>query len=136
MDPVTLALILAGGIIAIGFLGNYLFERTGFPDMILLLVLGIIIGPLTGLVNAGAVMPLAPYLAALALVFILFDGGMVMNIYHVFLKVQGLLFSLSLVLGLTLLLQRFLWLILFFVIYRFFTHCFLERFWVGAAVLW
>jgi len=84
MDPVTLALILAGGIVAIGFLGNYLFERTGFPDMILLLVLGIIIGPLTGLVNAGAVTPLAPYLAALALVFILFDGGMAMNIYRVF----------------------------------------------------
>ncbi|MEM2447197.1 MAG: cation:proton antiporter, partial [Candidatus Bathyarchaeia archaeon] len=84
MDPVTLALILAGGIIVIGFLGNYLFERTGFPDMILLVVLGIIIGPLAGLVDAAAIMPLTPYFAALALVFILFDGGMAMNIYRVF----------------------------------------------------
>jgi len=136
MDPVTLALILAGGIIAIGFLGNYLFERTGFPDMILLLVLGIIIGPLTGLVNAGAVMPLAPYLAALALVFILFDGGMAMNIYHVFSESPRAAVLAFAGFGLTLLLQRFLWLMLFFVIYRFFTHCFLGRFWVGAAVLW
>jgi cell volume regulation protein A len=84
MDPVTLALILGGSIIVIGFLGNYLFERTGFPDMLWLIVLGLLLGPLTGLVNANSIMDLAPYLAALALVFILFDGGMVMNIYRVF----------------------------------------------------
>lgn len=84
MDPITIALILAGLIIVIGFLGNYLFERTGFPDMILLIVLGMIIGPFAGLVDAASIMPLAPYLAALALVFILFDGGIAMNIYRVF----------------------------------------------------
>lgn len=84
LDPVTLALILAGSIIVIGFIGNYLFERTSFPDMILLITIGIIIGPLSGLVNASSIMSLAPYLAALALVFILFDGGMAMNLYRVF----------------------------------------------------
>jgi cell volume regulation protein A len=84
MDPVTLALILGGSIIVIGFLGNYLFERTGFPDMLWLIVLGLLLGPATGLVDANSIMDLAPYLAALALVFILFDGGMVMNIYRVF----------------------------------------------------
>lgn len=83
-DPVSLALILAGFIILLGFLGNYLLERTGFPDMILLIVLGILIGPLLRLVEPSSVMPLSPYLAALALVFILFDGGLAMNIYRVF----------------------------------------------------
>jgi len=84
LDPVTLALILAGSIIVIGFLGNYLFERKGFPDMLLLIVLGMLFGPVFGLVDATSIMGLAPYLAALALVFILFDGGMAMNIYRVF----------------------------------------------------
>lgn len=84
VDPITLALILGGSIIVIGFLGNYLFERTGFPDMLWLIVLGLLLGPVTGLVDAGSIMSLAPYLAALALVFILFDGGMAMNIYRVF----------------------------------------------------
>jgi cell volume regulation protein A len=84
VDPVTLALILGGSIIVIGFLGNYLFERTGFPDMLWLIVLGLLLGPVTGLVDAGSIMSLAPYLATLALVFILFDGGMAMNIYRVF----------------------------------------------------
>jgi cell volume regulation protein A len=81
---ITLALILGGSIIVIGFLGNYLFERTGFPDMLWLIVLGMLLGPVTGLVDSSSIMSLAPYLAALALVFILFDGGMVLNIYHVF----------------------------------------------------
>lgn len=84
LDPITIALILAGSIIIIGFLGNYVFERTSIPDMILLIILGIIIGPLSGLVDAASIMGLAPYLAALALVYILFDGGIAMNIYRVF----------------------------------------------------
>jgi cell volume regulation protein A len=84
MDPVTLALILSGAIIVIGFLGNYVFERTGFPDMLILITLGMLLGPLTGIVNVESIMGLAPYLATLALVFILFDGGMAMNIYRVF----------------------------------------------------
>lgn len=67
--PVSLALILSGFIILLGFLGNYLLERTGFPDMILLIVLGIAIGPLLRLVEPSSVMSLSPYLAALALVF-------------------------------------------------------------------
>jgi cell volume regulation protein A len=83
-DPVTLALIIAGAIIIIGFLSNYLLERKGLPDMLFLIVLGMLVGPATGLVDASTIMGFAPYLAVLALVFILFDGGMTMNIYHVF----------------------------------------------------
>jgi len=83
-DPVTLALIIAGAIIVIGFLSNYLLERKGLPDMLFLIVLGMLVGPATGLVDAATIMGFAPYLAVLALVFILFDGGMTMNIYHVF----------------------------------------------------
>jgi cell volume regulation protein A len=84
LDPVTLALIIAGAIIVIGFLSNYLLERKGLPDMLFLIVLGILVGPATGLVGATAITGFAPYLAVLALVFILFDGGLTMNIYHVF----------------------------------------------------
>jgi cell volume regulation protein A len=82
-DAITLALLLGGGIIVIGFLSNLLFERTGFPDMLLLIILGAILGPVLGLFEPSSITGLAPYLAALALVFILFDGGMKMNIYRV-----------------------------------------------------
>lgn len=52
-DPVTVALLLGGSIIVIGFLGNYVFERKGFPDMLLLILLGILLGPVTGLVDSS-----------------------------------------------------------------------------------
>jgi cell volume regulation protein A len=84
IDPTTLVLVVSGAIIVIGFLSNYLLERTGLPDMLFLVVLGMLLGPVTGLIDATTVMGFAPYLAGLALVFILFDGGMTMNIYHVF----------------------------------------------------
>ncbi len=69
-DAIALALLLGGGIIVIGFLSNLLFERTGFPDMLLLIILGAILGPILGLFEPSSIMSLAPYLAALALVFI------------------------------------------------------------------
>lgn len=100
-DYVSLALIVSALIIVIGFLSNYLFERTGLPDMLFLITLGYVVGPLLRLLGSS-VSTLAPYLAALALVFILFDGGMKMNIRQVLsqsprailLAVLGFLFSL------------------------------------------
>jgi len=81
-DTVTLALLVGAGIIIVGFLSNLLFQRTRFPDMLLLILLGVAVGPVLGLFSISSMMALAPYLAALALVFILFDGGLQTNIYQ------------------------------------------------------
>ena len=83
-DTVMLALVTASVIIVIGFLGSYLFDRTGLPDMLFLIVLGVIFGPILRFFDPTAIAGLAPYIVALALVFILFDGGMKMNIYQIF----------------------------------------------------
>lgn len=83
-EVVTLALITASVIIAIGFLANYLFKQTGIPDMLFLMALGIIFGPILGVFDPASIMGLAPYIAALSLVIILFDGGLRMSIYEVF----------------------------------------------------
>ncbi len=83
-EIVTLALVTASVIIVIGFLGNYLFKRTGLPDMLYLIALGIVFGPILNVFDPASIMSLAPYLAALSLVIILFDGGLRMNIYQVF----------------------------------------------------
>ncbi len=82
-DYVSVALIISAIIIVIGFLGNYLFERTGLPDMLFLIILGILFGPILRFFDPSVVGNLAPYIAALALAFILFDGGMRMDIYQV-----------------------------------------------------
>lgn len=83
-DYVSLALIISALIIIIGFLGNSLFERTGLPDMLFLIILGIIFGPVLRIFDPSVVGGLAPYIAALAVVFILFDGGMRLDIQQVF----------------------------------------------------
>jgi NhaP-type Na+/H+ or K+/H+ antiporter len=81
-DTVTLALLVGAGIIIVGFLSNLLFQRTRFPDMLLLILLGVAVGPVLGLFSISSLMALAPYLAALALVFTLFDGSLQTNIYQ------------------------------------------------------
>lgn len=101
VDLVTLALIISALIIVIGFLGNYLFEKKGIPDMLFLIVLGMIVGPVLHIFDTGAIQTFAPYVSALALVFILFDGGMGIGIRQVLsrspraalLAVIGFLFS-------------------------------------------
>ena len=83
-DAVTLALIISSVIIVIGFLSNWLFDRTGLPDMLFLIALGVVVGPVLRIFNPASLFELAPYIAAVALVFILFDGGLRMNLYQVF----------------------------------------------------
>jgi len=67
-----------------GFLNNYLFKRTGLPDMLFLIVLGIVFGSVLGVFDPSSIMGLSPYIATLSIVIILFDGGLRMNINEVF----------------------------------------------------
>ena len=82
-DSVSIALIISALIILIGFLANYLFSKTGLPDMLILIFLGVLFGPILGVFNPTAVESFAPYIAALALAYILFDGGIGLNIRKV-----------------------------------------------------
>lgn len=74
---------IAGGIITIGFLGNLLFKKTGFPDILFLLAIGIILGPVLQVLPRETLLPIIPYLTALALMMVLFDGGLKMSLYKV-----------------------------------------------------
>jgi len=75
MDPVGFFLLTIAGIFLVGAGGEELFRRTGIPDVIWLVVVGILLGPVTGLVPRSRLVEAAPYFAALTLVVILFDGG-------------------------------------------------------------
>ncbi|MCW3999330.1 MAG: cation:proton antiporter [Candidatus Bathyarchaeota archaeon] len=102
VDSVSVALIISALIVLIGFLGNYLFKKTGLPDMLILIFLGVLFGPILGIFSPTTVKDFAPYIAALALAFILFDGGMGLDIKRVLhnspravtLAVLGFIFSL------------------------------------------
>jgi cell volume regulation protein A len=83
VDSVSIAFIISALIILIGFLANYFFNKTGLPDMLILIFLGALFGPILGVFDPTAVKSLAPYIAALALAYILFDGGIGLNIKRV-----------------------------------------------------
>ncbi|MFQ5920498.1 MAG: cation:proton antiporter [Nitrososphaerales archaeon] len=70
---------LAGIFILCGYASEYIFKRFGFPDIIILLAIGILIGPATGLVKRADIIDFAPILAALVITIILFNGGLNMN---------------------------------------------------------
>ena len=67
---------LLGILFIIGFIGDYLFKKISFPDILVLLALGYVAGHVLNIVDPAWVAPAAPIIANLSLVIILFDGGL------------------------------------------------------------
>jgi len=65
-----------GILLIIGFIGDYLFKKISFPDILVLLGLGYVAGPVLHIVDPAWVAPAAPIIANLSLVVILFNGGL------------------------------------------------------------
>jgi cell volume regulation protein A len=70
-----------GFIIILGFLGNLFFRKTRVPDTFWLLLLGLILGPIFHVIDTSVFVEYTPYFAALALVVILFEGGLRTDFY-------------------------------------------------------
>jgi cell volume regulation protein A len=83
MDPIS-AMGIIGIIIVIGYIGSLFFKRTKVPDMLILLFLGLLLGPVTGIVNTDLLGSFSSYIAALALIIIMFEGGLGLKLYDVF----------------------------------------------------
>ncbi len=75
MDSVALFLLLVAAIFLIGVIGELIFERTGVPDVVWLLGVGILLGPVFHVVDRETLGDVAPYFGAITLVIVLFDGG-------------------------------------------------------------
>ncbi len=67
---------LIGVVILVGLAGEVGFKRTGIPSVLFLMGLGIVLGPVLGYADAARVASLAPFFGTLALLIILFDGGL------------------------------------------------------------
>jgi len=75
MDPVSLFLLLVAAIFLIGVAGELIFERTGVPDVVWLLAVGMLLGPAFGVADRDTLGAIAPYFGAVTLVIVLFNGG-------------------------------------------------------------
>jgi len=76
---IALVLGLAGVFILIGYVSDYIFRRFGFPDIIILLAIGIVIGPVFGIIDRADIIDFAPVLLALVITILLFNGGLNMS---------------------------------------------------------
>jgi cell volume regulation protein A len=85
---VTIAFLILGATIFVGFAANFLFRKYGAPDVLILIILGFLIGP-GGLAIVDPSMidsinVLTPYVAAIALAIIMFDAGLDLKVGQVF----------------------------------------------------
>jgi cell volume regulation protein A len=90
------AFVAIGAIIAIGFAATFIFERTKIPDLLILIFLGVLLGPVAltyfgvVFVPRGVLEVAAPYFAAVALMMILFDGGLNLPLLQVIRKLGAI----------------------------------------------
>ena len=79
MISVGILFIAVAAIAFLGFIVNALFVKLKFTDVLPLMLIGLLIGPVLRLINVGPqsiVAELTPYVTATAIAFVLFDIGM------------------------------------------------------------
>src|SRR3989338_6543685 len=74
-------LALFGVTIIVGYIGYIFFDKTRIPDIFWLMIFGILIGPIFNLVDRALFISISQFLAALALIIILFDAGINMDFF-------------------------------------------------------
>jgi len=79
MTP-SLILGLIGGLLVLAFIANRVFRLTRIPDVVLLMALGVLVGPVLHLVNPERLSRATSLLGTLALILVLFEGGLELDI--------------------------------------------------------
>ncbi len=76
-------LVLMALIVFIGVLGELFFSKTRIPDVLWLVLIGIVIGPVLGLADTPILESFLPLFSAFAIIIILFEGGLHFNLYTI-----------------------------------------------------
>ncbi len=76
----ALVLGLVGGLLVVAFLANRVFGLTRIPDVLVLMILGVLLGPVLGLVQPGTLAQTTNLLGTLAIILVLFEGGLELNL--------------------------------------------------------
>ena len=81
MDANT-ALLGIGAIITFGFFAEFVFKKTGIPDVLLLVLLGFLIGPGgMGLADPAQLAAVSPLFTTFALLCLVFDGALSIDLF-------------------------------------------------------
>jgi potassium/hydrogen antiporter len=71
---------LLGGLLVLAFVANRLGRRTGVPDVLVLLAVGLILGPVTHILDPSRFDPITRGLGTFALLLILFEAGLELDV--------------------------------------------------------
>jgi cell volume regulation protein A len=72
-------LLLISSTLFLGYIGNLFYTRTKIPDIVWLLLFGIILGPGLNFFDKDTFLSLSPLMSVLAIVIILFEAGISIN---------------------------------------------------------
>ena len=67
-------------LIGLGFVGNLIFSKLRFNDTLILIGVGVVAGPVTGLISPDSLAGVSSIVGPLALILILFDGGLALKV--------------------------------------------------------
>lgn len=96
LSGTPLLVLLLGATLLVGFGADWLASRFRVPDVLWLIALGFVAGPVLGLLSASSLLVIAPVLGATTLMLILFDAGLDLRISRVRpLAGSALLFALT-----------------------------------------
>ena len=73
---------LLGALLILAFFANRLFRRTRVPDVVILMTTGLILGPISGWINAEPFKMFTQYLGTFALILILFQAGSELHMHE------------------------------------------------------
>lgn len=91
VTPIIFLLFIAG-IFLLGFFGNLFFKKTKVSDIFILILVGLLLGPVFNVIPLEIIELLrsfAPIFAAVALIILLFDGGLYLNFYKVITEIKN-----------------------------------------------
>ncbi len=80
---VPLFFAIIGTLIIVGFLANEFFYKIKIPDAVILILIGILLGPVLHIFEPATFQSFAPLMASLAVMIILFEAGLNLDILKV-----------------------------------------------------
>lgn len=75
---ITLGLI--AGVILLGFIGNLIFKKSNIPNILWLLLFGLLLGQVLNIVDRGSFLQMTDLISSLAIIIILSSGGMELDL--------------------------------------------------------
>src|SRR3989344_2545009 len=73
-------IFILGLVIVVGFLGHLLFRKTQVPESVFLMIMGILLGPVFHLVSPQFFLDNAPFFVSLAMIIVLLESGLTLNL--------------------------------------------------------